>query len=125
MSANTEHESRRDESRILRRLSIRMAAYLALFLLVLVGGGFAIGPTHSTLMKAIWVGLTIVCLALLVTWHARVFSYECQSCSRRFRISPLTDLIHPHGLDRAGGWKYLRCPHCGTRARARIKPAAL
>ena len=125
MSANTPRETGRDESRILRRLAIQAAAYLGLFVLVLVGGGFVTGSTHSTLMKAIWVGLIVVCLGLLVTWHARVFCYECQKCTRRFRISPLTDLIHPHGLDRAGGWKYLRCPYCGTRTRARLKPAAV
>jgi DNA-directed RNA polymerase subunit RPC12/RpoP len=125
MSANTPSERGRDESRILRRLAVRGAAYLGLFVLVLVGGGFVVIPTHSTQMEAIWVGLIVACLVLLVTWHARVFCYECRKCSRRFRISPLTDFIHPHGLDRTGGWKYLRCPYCGARTRARIKPAAV
>jgi hypothetical protein len=41
-------------------------------------------------------------------------------CENPFKISSLINFISPHGIDKQGGWKYLKCPACKTRNRARV-----
>ncbi len=62
--------------------------------------------------------IVVIGLLLLVGWHARTFAYRCRNCGHEFAISPLTDLVSPHGPGRGGGWKLLRCPKCGRWTRA-------
>ncbi len=59
-------------------------------------------------------------LVLLVRWHARYTGYRCTQCEHEFEISTFTDLVSPQGTGPGGSWKYLRCPKCGKRSRARV-----
>ncbi len=64
-------------------------------------------------------------IILLVNWHKQNFAYKCEICGHEFRISFLSDLLSPHGLNLRGGWKYLKCPKCYKRSKAiviRISP---
>jgi len=62
----------------------------------------------------------IFSLFLLIRWHTNNFSYRCSRCDHEFRISFVTNLISPHGPNKTGGWKYLKCPQCQKRTRAAI-----
>lgn len=59
-------------------------------------------------------------LYTLVRWHAAVTAYRCSRCGHEFEIGVVTDLVSPHGPGRGGAWKYLKCPSCGSRSRARV-----
>jgi len=78
--------------------------------LILMSGGY----------RYLWVGLFAVALYLLVRWHASVTAYRCTRCGHEFEIGVVTDLVSPHGPGRGGGWKYLKCPSCGRRSKARV-----
>jgi DNA-directed RNA polymerase subunit RPC12/RpoP len=92
----------------------RTALYVGLFVALLIVGAALLLRAYAYL----WLLLVVGGLVLLVRWHARRFAYRCPACGHEFEISPWTDLISPHGVSRRGGWKLLKCPHCGKRARA-------
>ncbi|MEW6522920.1 MAG: hypothetical protein AB1445_04980 [Bacillota bacterium] len=98
----------------------RNSLYLAIFLVVLTVGGLALMPRHSDLSLLVWLGMVAFGLGLLVRWHTRSFAYRCAQCGQEFEIGLGTDFISPSGLDKKGAWKYLKCPRCGQRTRARV-----
>ena len=57
---------------------------------------------------------------ILVSRHSKATVYHCPRCGYKFEISMLTDFFGPHGVDREGSWKYLRCPNCSNRSRMKI-----
>jgi len=63
---------------------------------------------------------SFVGLFFLVRWHAGNFAYRCLKCSHEFEISAFVDFISPHGPDKSGGWKYLKCPKCHEKSRAAV-----
>ena len=96
----------------------RVAAYLALYIAVLAAGSFLLMP-RGALGAAVWVVIVVAGAFLLIRWHAMNTAYRCRDCRHEFEISVLTDAISPHGTG-GGGWKYLKCPQCGKRTRARV-----
>ncbi len=68
----------------------------------------------------VWITLVIGGLLLLVSWHTKAAIYHCSRCGHYFKTSVFTNLMSPHGIDRGGGWKYLKCPNCLTRSRMKI-----
>lgn len=96
--------------------------YLAAFVAIIVVGA-VIFSTYRSVFSLIAYGLVVLGgLFLLVNWHARTFAYRCVDCGHGFEISAWKDLASPHGVDKKGGWKYLRCPDCGRWMKARILP---
>jgi DNA-directed RNA polymerase subunit RPC12/RpoP len=93
---------------------------------VLVGYVVAISVT-SVLMflvpgplgLAVWLVLVLIGTALLARWNSRHSGYRCRHCGHEFEISTLTELASPHGTG-DGGWKYLRCPACDRKSRAKV-----
>ena len=57
---------------------------------------------------------------ILVYWHAKATAYHCPRCGNEFEISILTDFFSLRGMNRAGSWKYLKCPICSTQSRMKI-----
>jgi DNA-directed RNA polymerase subunit RPC12/RpoP len=92
------------------------AALLVLFVLLLTAGAIWLAPRYL----ALFLLLGVVSIILLVLWHNRTFAYRCSNCGHEFEITALRNFISPHGIDREGGWKYLKCPDCGVRNRARV-----
>ena len=68
----------------------------------------------------VWLVLVVGGLFLLVRWHAKRFAYRCSKCGHEFEISAFVDFVSPQGLDKSGGWKYLRCPACHRWSRALV-----
>jgi DNA-directed RNA polymerase subunit RPC12/RpoP len=68
----------------------------------------------------VWIVLTAAGLILLVFWHAKATAYHCPRCGYEFEISLFTDFLSPHGVNKEGGWKYLKCPSCHHRSRMEI-----
>ena len=69
----------------------------------------------TTLLVFCFIVIVIVCLYLLVRWHAKRYGYQCPECGKRFDISVTTDFSSPHLPGIGGGKKYLKCPHCNNR----------
>ena len=63
-----------------------------------------------------WLILVLGGLLLLVGWVNHSYGYRCKNCIHEFEISLFTSLITPHGM----GWKYLKCPQCGKRTKAKV-----
>lgn len=91
-------------------------ALLVLFVSLLVAGGIWVAPQYFILFLA----LGAICITLLVLWHNHTFAYRCSNCGSEFEITALINFISPHGIDKQGGWKYLMCPTCKIRNRARV-----
>jgi DNA-directed RNA polymerase subunit RPC12/RpoP len=68
----------------------------------------------------VWVALAVAGLVILVSWHAKVTAYRCPRCGYEFEISVLTDFLSPHGVNKDGAWKYLKCPNCQHRSRMEV-----
>ncbi len=68
----------------------------------------------------ILMGIIVFSIILLVNWHRQNFTYKCEFCEYEFRISFLLDLLSPHGPNRKGGWKYLKCPKCNKRSKVAV-----
>ena len=96
--------------------------YLLVFIIIIIIGA-VIFSTYRSVFSLIVYGLVVLgVLFILVNWHARTFAYRCADCGFEFEISIWSDLISPHGVDKKGGWKYLRCPDCGRWMKARLLP---
>jgi len=95
---------------------IKTLIYITLYLTV-------IGFTAIYLLLSywyIWITLTAVGLVILISWHAKATAYHCPICNQEFEISTLKDFFSPHGVNRSGAWKYLKCPNCSNRSRMEI-----
>jgi len=68
----------------------------------------------------VWIALTVTGLVILISWHAKVTAYHCPVCGYEFEISILTDFFSPHGVNKNGAWKYLKCPNCSNRSKIEI-----
>ncbi|GAB6056476.1 hypothetical protein JCM15415_17920 [Methanobacterium movens] len=73
----------------------------------------------------IWVIIIVSGMIILAFSHSQKALYHCTNCGNEFQISIFTDLISPQGLGRDDsgktyGWKYVKCPSCGTRMKAPI-----
>jgi DNA-directed RNA polymerase subunit RPC12/RpoP len=68
----------------------------------------------------VWIVLAAMGLFILISWHAKSTAYHCPRCGYEFEISVLTDFLSSHGVNKEGGWKYLKCPNCHHRSRMEI-----
>ena len=66
----------------------------------------------------VWLLLVILGTVLFARWNAHHSGYRCGHCGHEFEISTLTELVSPHSSG-GSGWKYLRCPRCDQKSRAR------
>jgi hypothetical protein len=66
----------------------------------------------------VWLLFVLLGTFGLARWNARHSGYRCAHCGHEFEISTLTELVSPHSSG-GGGWKYLRCPRCDQKSRAR------
>jgi DNA-directed RNA polymerase subunit RPC12/RpoP len=101
-----------------RKSVLYVLAFVAVILI-----GAEIFSTYRSVFNLIVYGMVALGgLFLLVSWHARTFAYRCAECGHEFEIPAWKDLVSPHGVNKNGGWKYLRCPGCGHWMKARIIP---
>jgi len=63
--------------------------------------------------------LILIGLIALVLWHSKKTIYQCPKCKKKFKISFFTDLLNPHWITISGGYKYLKCPNCKIRVKAK------
>ena len=66
----------------------------------------------------VWLVFVLLGTVLLARWNATHSGYRCSHCGHEFEISTLTELVSPHSSG-GSGWKYLRCPRCDQKSRAR------
>ena len=67
-----------------------------------------------------WLLLIIVSTFLLVIYQSRNYACRCRKCGHEFEVSFLTHLMAPHGVDKRGGWQWVKCPNCDKRAKATV-----
>ncbi len=96
----------------------RTTIYVAVYAVAIGIGAFLLMPRGAPGALA-WIILVILGAFLLIRWHAKNTAYRCAKCNREFEISIFTDAISHHGVG-GGGWKYLKCPCCGTRTRTQM-----
>ena len=96
---------------------IKSILYTLIIVGIIVWGAFLMIPDGYL---SLFVASVAILLFSLVVWHARTFGYRCEKCSNEFTISAFTDLISPSGINKSGGWKYLKCPKCGQRSKATV-----
>jgi DNA-directed RNA polymerase subunit RPC12/RpoP len=99
-----------------RKEWLKTLIYITVYLVVLAFTGVYLLLSYWY----VWVALAAYGLIILVSWHAKATAYLCSRCGYEFEISPLTDFFSPHGVDRNGGWKYLKCPNCSKISRMEI-----
>jgi hypothetical protein len=68
----------------------------------------------------LWLLIVFGGLAIIVNWHTKSYAYRCRNCESEFKISFLANLTAPHGIDKGGGWSWLKCPKCRGRHRATV-----
>jgi DNA-directed RNA polymerase subunit RPC12/RpoP len=90
---------------------------LVIMFTVIFAGLVLLGPVNILLLPIVFV----LALAWIILWHTRTFAYRCSNCSQTFEITAWQNLLGPHFPDAQGrGWKILKCPSCGARARAEV-----
>jgi DNA-directed RNA polymerase subunit RPC12/RpoP len=105
-----------DNREINKRDWVQGIIYLLLYIGVVVWGAFLMLPTYWTL----WLMVIAVLSYSLIVWHTRHFDYRCANCSKEFGIGVIRNIISPQGIGSQGSWKYLKCPKCGERTRAKV-----
>ena len=68
----------------------------------------------------LWLVIVVGGLVLIVNWHTQSYAYRCRNCGTEFEISFLANLVAPHGIDKEGGWSWVKCPQCKNRHKATI-----
>ena len=89
---------------------------IILFLAAISVGAFILIPEH-------WVWWLILVLGgtLLLTLNQnKNYACRCRSCGNEFKISFMTNLLSPHGIDKEGSWQWLKCPSCGKRTKVSV-----
>ncbi len=92
--------------------------YLAAYLAVVSVTAVLLIDVDPPVGVVVWLIVVGVSVGLLVRWNARHSGYRCRLCGHEFEISMWTELVSPHGMG-GGGWKYLRCPRCDRKSRAK------
>ena len=103
----------------------QMKLFLGLisYFIILIGAFIILSRLFSDfwlVWLVILMGIIVITIILLVNWHRLNFSYKCEFCEHEFRISFLLDLLSPHGPNRKGGWKFLKCPKCNKRSKVTV-----
>ena len=96
--------------------------YVIAFVAAVLAGAAIFSAYRSVFSLIVYGMVALSGLFLLASWHARTFAYRCAECGLEYEISVWKNLVSPHGVDKKGGWKYLRCPSCGHWVKARIIP---
>ena len=95
---------------------LKTLIYIALYLTILVFSAFYLLLSYWYIFMVLVVGGLII----FVSWHKKATAYHCSKCGYEFEISIFSDFSSPHGVDRKGAWKYLKCPNCSIRSRMEI-----
>ena len=95
---------------------LKALIYIAVYLTVLGFTGIYLFLSYLY----VWIALAAGGLLILIIWHAKATAYHCPRCGYEFEISILIDFFSPHGVNRKGGWEYLKCPNCSNRSRMEI-----
>ena len=83
----------------------------------------AIGVSAFVLIPKHWIWWLLLILGgmLLLTLNQfKNYACRCRSCGEEFRISFLTNLVSPHGIDKEGSWLWVKCPSCGKREKVSV-----
>lgn len=99
---------------------LRVLQWLAIYLVVVIASAVFLPPQMPPWGAIATVLIFGVGLLMLVRWHAGFTGYRCRHCEYEFGISTFTDLTSPQGTGPGGSWKYVRCPQCDRRSRARV-----
>jgi hypothetical protein len=92
--------------------------YLTIYILAIVFGAIYFLPDYWY----IWIAIVVIGLFALVHWHTEFYGNRCTNpkCNHEFEISKTKNLVSPHGFNREYSWKYLKCPKCKKRVKAKI-----
>lgn len=68
----------------------------------------------------VWPAIIFCLLVTVVYFTASMYSYQCPSCEKAFKISKLQDFFAFHGITKSSNgllfeWKLLKCPGCNKR----------
>jgi DNA-directed RNA polymerase subunit RPC12/RpoP len=90
----------------------RIAIYLILCLILLsIPFAILVPEARFSSTMALLLLMMTGSLVILVRTHAARTVYRCSTCGHEFKITPLTDFLSPHTLNK----KFLRCPSCHRR----------
>ncbi|MFN2146475.1 MAG: hypothetical protein ACK2T7_14085 [Anaerolineales bacterium] len=95
---------------------IRSIVYILIYVTVIGVGAFLLLPD----LWYLWMLIVIAGVVILVSWHRGATAYICPHCGHTFELSFWKDLLAPHGVDKDGGWLYLKCPECGERSKMQV-----
>jgi DNA-directed RNA polymerase subunit RPC12/RpoP len=95
---------------------IKTLTYIALYVTIISFAAFYLLLSYWY----VWIALTVAGLVIVISWHTKVTAYHCPICGFEFEISTLTDFFSPHGVNKNGAWKYLKCPTCSNRSKMEI-----
>lgn len=99
-----------------RRDWVTGIASLVIFLVVITLGALLLFTDYWYIWPVLVIGGTVI-LVLRQTKH---YACRCRECGHEFEISFLTNLLAPHGVDRAGSWQWLKCPDCQKRTKVAV-----
>jgi len=68
----------------------------------------------------LWLLLVFGGIVILVHRQTKNYACRCRECGHEFEISFMTNLLAPHGIDKAGSWQWLKCPGCQKRTRVTV-----
>lgn len=91
-------------------------ALLLIYLIVISLGAFFLIPEYWYW----WLLLFFMSTILMVINQNRNYACRCRECGHEFEVSFLVNLISPHGVDKEGGWQWVKCPNCMKRAKATV-----
>lgn len=95
---------------------LKTIIYIVVFVSIKITAALLLLPDYWYIFLIILSGL----IFLIMNWHSKNFAYRCQHCKHEFEISALTNLISPHLPSASGPWKYLKCPECSKKSKAKI-----
>jgi DNA-directed RNA polymerase subunit RPC12/RpoP len=93
---------------------------LIVFIVAMVSTAIWFLPDHLF----IWIGIVMFMVAILILLDQKTTGYRCKNCGKEFEISFLANLFSHHGIGKDAstgwyGWKYVKCPKCKKRTKAR------
>jgi len=101
-----------------RQDRLKAYSYLGLYLAGIMAAALLIDIDRSEGFGA-WLAIAFAGVFVLAWWNARHTGYRCQHCGHEFEVSMWTELVTFQGMG-GGGWKYVKCPQCDRRSRAKV-----
>ncbi len=91
-------------------------ASLVIFVVAITLGAALLFTDYWYLWPIMVIGGTVI----LVLRQTKNYACRCRACGNEFEISFMTNLISPHGVDKEGGWQWVKCPGCNQRTRVTV-----